>query len=113
MADIPFPDLTEACKMLLLLMVEKDIGEENGQNEPENDDDSRLSLRKRVARWGYYHGKRSYQEFFIKYILHDWTFNIGNRIKRTSRYKNMSTQISFQKNKIFHIIDHVFRGHQN
>jgi len=67
MADIPFPDLTEACKMLLLLMVEKDIGEENGQNEPENDDDSRLSLRKRVARWGYYHGKRSYQEFFIKY----------------------------------------------
>ena len=48
--------------------------------------------------------KWSVQEFFIKYMLHVWTFNIGNRIKCTSRYKNMSTQISFQKNKIFHII---------
>ena len=66
-ANIPFPDLTEACKVLLLLMVERDLGEDTNQIETVNDEDSKLSLRKKVARWGYYHGKRCYQEFFIKY----------------------------------------------
>ena len=65
--DIPFPDLTEVCKKFLLLMVEKDLGADNTPPETEEDNGTKLSLRKRVARWGYYHGKRCYQEFFIKH----------------------------------------------
>ena len=65
--DIPFPDLTEVCKKFLLLMVEKDLGADNSPSETEEDNGTKLSLRKRVARWGYYHGKRCYQEFFIKH----------------------------------------------
>ena len=67
LADIPFPDLTEASKMFLLMMIEKDLGEDKSQTDAVTDDDSKLSLRKKVARWGYYHGKRSYQQFFIKH----------------------------------------------
>ena len=66
-ANIPFPDLTEACKIFLLLLVEKNLGEDTSQIETVNDKDSKLTLRKKVARWGYYHGKRCYQEFFIKH----------------------------------------------
>ena len=65
--DIPFPDLTVVCKKFLLLMVEKDLGAEKTQSETEDDNVYKLSLRKKVARWGYYHGKRCYQEFFIKH----------------------------------------------
>ena len=65
--DIPFPDLTEVCKKFLLLMLEKDIGADKTQSETEDDPGYKLSLRKKVARWGYYHGKRCYQEFFIKH----------------------------------------------
>ena len=65
--DIPFPDLTEVCKKFLLLMVEKNLGADQTQSEPEEDNVSKLSLRKKVARWGYYHGKRCYQEFFMKH----------------------------------------------
>ena len=67
-ADIPFPDLTETCKKFLLLMIEKDLGEDKSKTEAVNDEDeTKLSLRKKVARWGYYHGKRPEQQFFIKY----------------------------------------------
>ena len=65
--DIPFPDLTEVCKKFLLLMVEKNIGADPTQSETEDENVSKLSLRKKVARWGYYHGIRCYQEFFIKH----------------------------------------------
>ena len=65
--DIPFPDLSEVCKKLLLVMVEKNLGADTTQSETEEDNGSELSLRKRVARWGYYHGKRCFQEFFIKH----------------------------------------------
>merc|ERR1712183_5141 len=65
--DIPFPDLTEVCKKLLLLMVEKNLGAEKTQSEREDENVYKLSLRKKVARWGYYHGTRCYQEFFIKH----------------------------------------------
>lgn len=65
-ASSPFPDLSESCKDLVMVLVDRGIGAKSDSNFT-NDQDEELDLRRRVARWGYYHGRRDYQGFFMQY----------------------------------------------
>ena len=62
--DAPFPDLSEACHDLVEVMAARGLGQGEDQGEEEG---GRLGLRRRVARWGYYHGRRDLQGYFIKH----------------------------------------------
>ena len=63
-ADSPFPDLSAACRDLVLVMVARGVGGAGGGAE---DGEEELDIRRRVARWGYYHGRRDLQGFFIQH----------------------------------------------
>ena len=64
-ADAPFPDLTEACHDLVEVMTARGLGQ--GQEDTGEAEEGRLGLAKRAARWGYYHGRRDLQGYFIKH----------------------------------------------
>ena len=63
MADAPFPDLTEACHDLVEVLTMRGLG----QGQEESEEEGKLGLSKRAARWGYYHGRRDLQGYFIKH----------------------------------------------
>ena len=70
--DAPFPDLTEACHDLVEVMTARGLGQGQeargqGQEDTGEGEEGRLGLTKRAARWGYYHGRRDLQGYFIKH----------------------------------------------
>ena len=62
----PFPDLSLACKRFVQITVVRGMG---SKEDPLGEEDraSKLGLRQKVSRWGYYHGRRGMQEFFIQH----------------------------------------------
>ena len=52
-------------------MVDRGVGVKKNDDKEADDDaeesDKDLDLKRRVARWGYYHGRRDLQGFFIKH----------------------------------------------
>ena len=54
-----------------MVMVDRGVGVKKNDDKEADDDaeesDKDLDLKRRVARWGYYHGRRDLQGFFIKH----------------------------------------------
>ena len=67
MADAPFPDLTEACHDLVEVLTMRGLGQGQEHTRGESEEEGKLGLCKRAARWGYYHGRRDLQGYFIKH----------------------------------------------
>ena len=61
---VPYPDLTQCCRDLLLIILEKNLGTVTQEEEEE---EKKLSFSKKMARFGYYQGTRIHQQFFLKY----------------------------------------------
>ena len=66
-ADAPFPDLTEACHDLVEVLTKRGLGQSQEDPRGETEEEGKLGLSKRTARWGYYHGRRDLQGYFIKH----------------------------------------------
>ena len=68
---VPFPNLSDCCKRLLLRLEEVGVGEDHTVEEEEEAipvrKEEEVGLRRRLARWGFHHGLRSYQDFFLEY----------------------------------------------
>ena len=64
-AVVPFPDLTDACMNLVEVMRDRGIG--GGDDHQEDAEGKELDIRRRVARWAYYHGRRDLQGYFVKH----------------------------------------------
>ena len=63
---LPYPDLSSACSRLVTVLVARGLGY-NPDLAPGEDSLAKLGLRQRLARWGYYHGRRQTMEFFREY----------------------------------------------
>ena len=49
------------------VMTARGLGQGQGQEDTGEAEEGRLGLAKRAARWGYYHGRRDLQGYFIKH----------------------------------------------
>jgi len=70
---VPFPDLTDCCSCLLVLLEKEKVGDDPPSDEVEEEDllvrkqeEDQPGLRRRVARWAFANGVRKQQKFFLE-----------------------------------------------
>eukprot|EP00088_Acartia_fossae_P063557 TRINITY_DN775_c0_g1_i4.p1 TRINITY_DN775_c0_g1~~TRINITY_DN775_c0_g1_i4.p1 ORF type:complete len:356 (-),score=91.20 TRINITY_DN775_c0_g1_i4:131-1144(-) len=62
--DVPYPDLTSCCQTLLGVVLQHQLGNITAEEEEEG---KKINFSKKLARFGYYKGVRTYQSFFLQH----------------------------------------------